>query len=113
MGHVETNKREVKCNAGDVPKIDIPPLQCAQPRILQLLVAPCRGEGRPLVRGNLRAARSGRREIEYRAIGVEYAGANARKPAHRYVPRVGEFFSITKLIPTRRASRSRRTKGAL
>jgi hypothetical protein len=81
-GYAETVEREIQRVAGDLPEVGVTALQRTQPRVLQLLVAPQRGQRRAPARLDLGAGRGRRGEVEQRAVGVENAGANAFETAH-------------------------------
>src|ERR1700688_1570900 len=79
-------EREVQRVAGHLPEIDVAILQRAQPRILQLLVAPQCRQRAPLLIWNVGATCDGGGEIEDRAVSIKNAGANTSQAAHRCVP---------------------------
>jgi hypothetical protein len=70
-------QREVESVPGDLPEIRVPALHGAQPGILQLLVAPERGQFVDAVPEHIAAAPGRSGKIEQRPVGVEDAGLHA------------------------------------
>jgi hypothetical protein len=68
-----------------LPEIGVAVLQRAQPRILELLLAPQRRQRRAPLFWNVFAARGGGSEVEQRAIGVEDTAANSFETSGRRI----------------------------
>src|SRR6185312_12589798 len=66
-----------------LPEIDMAALHGAQPRIRELSLAPQRGQARRVVAEGVGAAPRRRRDIEQRAVRIEYAGFDAGQRLHR------------------------------
>ncbi len=68
---------EIERVAGHLPEVGVAVLERAQPGVLELLVAPERGQRRAAILRHVGAARRGGGEVEQGAVGVEDAGLNA------------------------------------
>ena len=82
-------QRKIEGVTGHLPKIGVTALHCAQPRILQLLVAPQLTEKRGRVAQHIGAAPRRRADIEQGAVGVENAGADGARRFGHAAPRAG------------------------
>src|SRR5262249_23645825 len=70
-------QREVESVGSDLPEIRVPALHGAKPGILQLLVAPERGQLVDIVPEHIAAARGRSGKIKQRPISIEDAGLHA------------------------------------
>ena len=79
----EALEGEIERIAGDLPEVGVAVLERAQPGVLDLLVAPERGQRGALFLRNVGAARRGGGEVEQGAVGVEDAGADVLQGSGR------------------------------
>ena len=70
---IQALEREIERVAGDLPEVGVSVLERAQPCVLELLVAPQRGQRRAPILRNVGAARGGGGEVEQRAISASPA----------------------------------------
>jgi hypothetical protein len=76
---IQCLQREIESIAGNLPEIRVPALQRTKPGILQLLVAPQRGQLVDAVPEHVTTALGRSGKIEQRAVGIEDAGLHAEQ----------------------------------